>query len=369
MIPWLAHLLRDLNEGMGYLRLFDYLSFRTVMVAMTTFLFSLAIGAPMIRLLHRRGMRDVVEDFGMVDVTTKRGTPTMGGLIIVFSFLGGYLLWCDMANPFTWLGLFTLLGFAGVGFVDDLGKVRGGSGRHGLSQKGKLLLQLTLAGIITWWVMASGNSPLPDELRTQLFLPFMKEPLLDLGWFYAPFMVFVILAVANSVNFADGMDGLAVVPVAISFMVYAVFAYVIGNEVFSTYLQFDYIRGTGEMAVIAGAVIGASLGFLWYNAYPAEVFMGDTGSMALGGLLSVVIISLKQEILFVIVGGMFVIEGASVLLQQEVGFKVLGRRLFLRAPVHHAFERRGIAETKIVTRFWMLALFLGLIGLLSLKIR
>ncbi len=368
MIQWLAHLLGQVNEGWGFLRLFDYLSFRAVMATMTTFGVSLLIGRPMIRLLHRKGMRDVVEDYGVIDTRAKRGTPTMGGLIIIFSFLIGYSLWCEIVNPFAWGGIVAFLGFGAVGFVDDLGKVRGGGGRHGLSQLGKLALQLLMAGVLTWW-MLSDSSPIPAELRTKLFVPFRIQPLADLGWFYAPFMVFVILSVANSVNFADGMDGLATVPVAVSYMVYAVFAYVIGNEVYSGYLQFDYILGSGEMTVLAGAVLGACMGFLWYNSYPAEVFMGDTGSMALGGLLSVLILALKQELLFVIVGGIFVVEGASVLLQQQVGFALLGRRLLLRAPIHHAFERQGIAETKIVVRFWMVALVLGFLGLLSLKVR
>ncbi|MCP4293332.1 MAG: phospho-N-acetylmuramoyl-pentapeptide-transferase [bacterium] len=368
MIMWLAHLLRDMSDGLSFLRLTDYLSFRAVMATMTTFSVSLIIGRPMIQMLHRKGMRDVVEDFGVLDVKTKRGTPTMGGLIIIAAFLAGYLLWCDLTNPFAYAGLFACLGFGTIGFIDDLGKVRGGGGKFGLSQSAKLILQILLALVLVWWVM-SNRSPLPENLRTLLFVPFKKSALLDLGWFYAPFMVFVILAVSNSVNFADGMDGLATVPAAISFMVYAVLGYVIGNEVYSTYLHFDYIHGSGEITVIGGAVLGACMGFLWYNSYPAQVFMGDTGSMALGGLLSVVIILLKQEMLFIIVGGIFVVEGASVLIQQQIGFAVLGRRLLLRAPIHHAFERQGIAETKIVIRFWMVALILGFVGLLSLKIR
>jgi phospho-N-acetylmuramoyl-pentapeptide-transferase len=368
MILWLAQLLAEANEGWGFLRLFDYLSFRAVMATMTTFGFSLIIGRPMIRMLHRNGIRDVVEDFGVIDIRAKRGTPTMGGLIIIFSFMVGYLLWCELSNPFTWAAIFAFLAFGYIGFIDDLGKVRGGGGKHGLSQLAKLGLQVVAAGLLVWWMLSSW-SPVPDPIRTKLFLPFLINPVLDLGWLYAPFMAFVILAVANSVNFADGMDGLATVPVATSYMVYAVFAYVIGNEVYSGYLQFDYILGSGELTVVAGAVLGACMGFLWYNSYPAEVFMGDTGSMALGGLLSLIILVLKQEILFVIVGGIFVAEGASVLLQQQVGFAILGRRLLLRAPIHHAFERQGIAETKVVTRFWMVALVLGFLGLLSLKVR
>lgn len=368
MIMWLAHFIRDMGDGLSFLRLADYLSFRAVMATMTTFTVSLIIGRPMITMLHRKGMRDVVEDFGVIDIKSKRGTPTMGGLIIITAFLVGYLLWCDLTNPFTYAGLFALLGFGGIGFIDDLGKVRGGGGKAGLSQGTKLLLQTLLAMVLVWWVMSS-RSPLPDHLRTLLFIPFKKSALLDLGWAYGPFMVFVILAVANSVNFADGMDGLATVPAAIAFMVYAVLAYVIGNEFYSTYMQYDYILGSGEITVLSGAVLGACMGFLWYNSYPAQVFMGDTGSMALGGLLSVVIILLKQEMLFLIVGGIFVVEGASVLIQQQIGFAILGRRLLLRAPIHHAFERQGIAETKIVIRFWMVALILGFVGLLSLKIR
>lgn len=368
MLTWLAHWLRLQSEAFGFLRLFDYLSFRTVSAAMTTFLISLWLGARLIRLLHRRRMRDVVEDYGVIDVGNKRGTPTMGGLILLGAVSVGYLLWFRPGSPFAWAGLSALAWYGGIGFLDDWLKIRGGSGRHGLSQVAKLGLQTLFAAAFALWLVSS-RSPLPAELRTELFLPFLKEPLLDLGWLAAPFAVFTILAVANSVNFADGMDGLAVVPAAISYMVYAVFAYVLGNAVHSAYLQFQFLPGAGELAVLSGAVIGACLGFLWYNFYPAQVFMGDTGSMALGGLLACVMLLLKQEFLFLIVGGVFVVEGASVLIQEKIGIAILGRRIFYRAPIHHAFEHRGVAETKVVIRFWIVALVLGFIGLLSLKIR
>ncbi len=368
MLKWLARVLREELAGPGFLRLFDYLSFRTVSVAMTTFLISLLLGRLLIPALHRRRMRDVVEEYGIVDVSTKRGTPTMGGLIIILAVISGYFLWCRLDSPFAWVGLGALGWFGTIGFLDDWLKIRGGGGSHGLSQGAKLLLQTLFAAGFAWWLLSQA-SPLPEDLRTRLFLPFMKTPVLDLGWFYGVFIVFVMLAVSNSVNFADGMDGLAVVPAAVAFMVLAVFAYVIGNEVHSAYLQFDYILGAGELTVLSGAVIGASLGFLWYNFFPAQVFMGDTGSMALGGLLGAEMVMLKQEVLFVIVGGVFVLEGASVLLQEKVGIRLLGRRLFYRAPIHHSFEHRGVAETKVVIRFWIVALILGFIGLISLKIR
>ncbi|MFA7330587.1 MAG: phospho-N-acetylmuramoyl-pentapeptide-transferase [Candidatus Delongbacteria bacterium] len=368
MLTWLANLLREELGGPGFLRLFNYISFRTVMAAMTTFVVSLIIGGRLIRFLHLRRIRDVVEDYGVIDVSNKRGTPTMGGLLMILSILTGYGLWFRPDNPFSWAGLSALLWFGLVGLMDDWGKLKGGSGKHGLSQSAKLALQALYATGFALWLL-SAWSPLPEALQSQLYLPFVKGPVLELGWWSVPWTVLVFLSVSNSVNFADGMDGLAVVPAAISFMVYAVFAYVLGNEVYSQYLQFQYVRGVGELAVLGGAVIGAGLGFLWYNFFPAQVFMGDTGSMALGGLLSAVMLLMRQEVLFLIVGGVFVLEGASVLIQEKIGIGILGRRIFYRAPIHHAFEHRGVAETKVVIRFWIIALFLGFLGLLSLKIR
>jgi phospho-N-acetylmuramoyl-pentapeptide-transferase len=368
MLIWLAALLRETLGGPGFLRLFNYLSFRAVMAAMTTFVVSLVIGGRLIRFLHQRRIRDVVEDYGVIDVSNKRGTPTMGGLLMILAVLGGYLLWFRPGSPFAWAGLSALLWFGLVGLADDWGKLRGGGGRHGLSQAAKLALQAAFAAAFGAWLF-SAWSPLPPSLQGQLFLPFVKAPVLELGWLGVPWVVLVFLSVANSVNFADGMDGLAVVPAAVSFLIYAVFAYVLGNEVYSSYLHFEYVRGVGELAVLGGAVIGACLGFLWYNFFPAQVFMGDTGSMALGGLLAAVMLMLRQEVLFLIVGGVFVLEGASVLVQEKIGIGLLGRRIFYRAPIHHAFEHRGVAETKVVIRFWIIALILGFLGLLSLKIR
>lgn len=368
MLTWLANLLREELGGPGFLRLFNYISLRAVMAAMSTFVVSLVIGGRLIRHLHLKRIRDVVEDYGVIDVSNKRGTPTMGGLLMILSILVGYGLWFRADNPFAWAGLSALLWFGLVGLMDDWGKLKGGGGKHGLSQGAKLALQALYAAGFGLWLI-SAWSPLPVDLQDQLFLPFVKGPVLDLGWWSVPWVMLVFLSVSNSVNFADGMDGLAVVPAAISFMVYAVFAYVLGNEVYSQYLQFEYVRGVGELAVLGGAVIGAALGFLWYNFFPAQVFMGDTGSMALGGLLSAVMLLLRQEALFLIVGGVFVLEGASVLIQEKIGIGILGRRIFYRAPIHHAFEHRGVAETKVVIRFWIIALILGFLGLLSLKIR
>lgn len=368
MLIWLADLLREELGGPGFLRLVHYLTFRAVMAALTTFLVSLLIGRRVILFLHRKRIRDVVEDYGVIDVSNKRGTPTMGGLMMILAILGGYLLWLTPDSPFAWAAVSALLWFGGVGMLDDWGKLKGGSGKHGLSQLAKLALQGAYGAAFGVWLI-SAASPLPEDLRSQLMLPFVKGPVLDLGWLAVPWVVMVFLSVSNSMNFADGMDGLAVVPASISFMVYAIFAYVLGNEVLSGYLQFTYVPGMGELAVLSGAVIGAGLGFLWYNFFPAQVFMGDTGSMALGGLLSAVMLMLRQEVLFLIVGGVFVLEGASVLIQEKIGIGILGRRIFYRAPIHHAFEHRGVAETKVVIRFWIIALILGFLGLLSLKVR
>ncbi len=369
MLIWITDLIQQIYDGPGFLRLAGYLSFRTVMAAMTAFLFSLIVGGRLIRLLHRLNMRDVVEDYGVIDVGNKRGTPTMGGLILILAGLGSAVFWCRPDSPFAIAAGAALLWYGSIGFLDDLMKVRGGGGSAGLSQLAKIVLQSAFALAFAWWLL-SLHSPLPEGMRLYFFVPFQKAALFPLSpWIAMGWVWLVFIAVSNSVNFADGMDGLATVPAAVSFMVYAIFAYVLGNEVYSGYLQFQYLKGAGELTVFAGAMIGACLGFLWYNFFPAQVFMGDTGSMALGGLLASVMLMLRQEVLFVIVGGIFVIEGASVLIQEKIGFNLLGRRILFRAPIHHGFEHRGVSETKLVIRFWILALILGFIGLLTLKVR
>jgi phospho-N-acetylmuramoyl-pentapeptide-transferase len=368
MMIQLADYLQSEWGGMGFLRLFHYLSFRAMIATMTAFLLALSVSTPMIRMLYRLRLRDVVEDYGVIDVGNKRGTPTMGGLILLVTIIPSALLWCRLDVSFVWAGLAALLWFGAIGFWDDLAKVHGGGGADGLSQGMKIILQTLFALGLGLW-MLSDASPLPADMRSMLYLPFYKAAVFDMGYLILPFVALVVLAISNSVNFADGMDGLATVPTAVAFMVYAVFAYVIGNAVYSQYLHFDFVAGAGELAVLNGAVLGACLGFLWYNFYPAQIFMGDTGSMALGGLLATVVILLKQEMLFVIVGGVFVLEGMSVLLQEKIGIGWLGRRLFFRAPIHHSFQHRGVAETKVVIRFWIVALILAFIGLLSLKIR
>ncbi len=368
MFHLLGNYLITVSEHLSWLRLVNYLTFRGGMIALTAFILTIWLGHRLIIYMYRRQWRDVSHDLGVVSVHDKRGTPTMGGVILLLSILISVLLWGRLDSPFLWLAMAAFVWFGLIGLIDDLRKIKRGSGKYGLSPGTKLLLQSLFALGFALFLLYSNWSPLPDALRSQLFLPFMKYPVADLHAWYVLFILFVILAIANSVNFADGMDGLAIVPVSTVYLVYAVFAYVVGNVVYSAYLNFDYIPGAGEIVVIATAVMGAGLGFLWYNAYPAQVFMGDVGSQALGGMLATIVILLKQEFLFLIAGGIFVIEGASVFIQQKIGFK-LGRRIFFRAPIHHTFEYRGVSETKVTVRFWIVSFLLAFLSLIFLKVR
>ncbi|MBL7033554.1 MAG: phospho-N-acetylmuramoyl-pentapeptide-transferase [Candidatus Delongbacteria bacterium] len=368
MLYLLGNYLMSLSEQLSFLRLVNYLTFRASMTAFTAFVLTIWLGHRLIIYMYRRQWRDVAHDLGVMSVHDKRGTPTMGGLILLIAIVFSLLLWGRLESPFLWLSLAALLWFGLIGLIDDLLKIKHGSGKYGLSPGAKLLMQALFGAGLAFYLLYSGWSPLPEQLRSELFLPFMKHAVADLHGWYALFIIFVIVAISNSVNFADGMDGLAIVPVSTAYLVYAVFAYVVGNVVYSTYLNFDYIPGAGEIVVITTAVIGAGMGFLWYNAYPAQVFMGDVGSQALGGMLATIVILLKQEFLFLIAGGIFVVEGASVFIQQKIGFK-MGRRFFFRAPIHHTFEYRGVSETKVTVRFWIVSFLLAFVSLVFLKVR
>ena len=368
MIFYLGKWLQAHWDLFSFMRLMNYQSFRAVMIALSTFLLTLYLGKKLIPVFYRRGWRDVTHDFGVIAVDDKRGTPTMGGLIMIPALALNLLAWGRLDSRFLWIALISLLWFGGVGFLDDYLKQRGGSGKEGLSQIAKLSLQLLFALFFAFYFVYASSSPVPAAFRTQIFVPFYKYALLDIHGWYVLLVIFTILAVANSVNFADGMDGLTIVPITTVYLVYALFAYLIGNVIYSSYLNFAYIPGAGEMAVIAAATMGAGLGFPWYNAYPAQVFLGDVGSQALGGMLAVIIILLKQEMLFLIAGGIFVVEGASVFIQEKIGFR-LGRRIFFRAPIHHSFEYRGISETKLTVRFWIISVLLAFLSIISLKVR
>ena len=369
MLFYLFDVLRESLSELSFLRLADYLTFRAIAAALTAFLLTMILGRRIVEFLYRSGMRDVIRDYGQLSNEGKSGTPTMGGAVIILSILSGILLWCDLANPFIPLLCAALVWFGGIGAADDYLKSRRQDSDRGLSQRSKLLAQTGFGLALGTVCLYASFSPIPPELATKLFVPMVKTPVVDLYWVYLPFITLTIVAIANSVNFADGLDGLAIVPVSFAAVVYGVFAYVIGNTKYSSYLHFFYLYGSGEIAIVCAAIFGAGVGFLWYNAYPAEIIMGDTGSQALGGTLGTLGVLLKSEVLFLIVGGIFVLQAFSVLIQEKLGINWIGRRIFYRAPVHYTFLHRGIGETKMVIRFWIVSGLLALIGLATLKIR
>ena len=384
MIYYLCKYVLEPVRGFDWTRLASYISFRSILAAMTAFLLILLLGNRMIRFLYLRGAKDTLHDYGFSDPESKRGTPTMGGTLIVGAVLLAVFLWSDPANPFVQWVVAAMLWFGGIGFYDDYLKVKHKDSLMGLSQVTKLGLQTLFAVVFMVFYLNDYTSPLsaerirllqdtgavtPDNYKFFLQVPFYKFPVVNLSWFYLPFGVFVILAISNSVNFADGLDGLAIVPASLTAGVYGLFSYIIGNSIYSKTLLFTHIVGSGELSIILAALVGAGMGFLWFNAFPAQVFMGDTGSMALGGVLAVVSIMLKHEFLFLLAGGIFVAEGASVLIQEKIGIGLLGRRIFHRAPIHHNYQHFGIAETKVVVRFWIVGIILMLLSLATIKIR
>lgn len=360
----------DLLEGpLSFVRLVSYISFRSGIAFLTSFLISLYFGRRVITILYRKDFRETSREVTDAVIQDKRGTPTMGGLLIILAILTSSLLWSNLANLFVVLSLAAIIWFGLIGFMDDRGKLMGRSSEAGLSRSVKLLAQGLFGLGLGLIIYSKGFSPFPEDMVHNLYVPFYKPPVMNLSWFYVPFCIFVILSIANAVNFTDGLDGLAVVPSSTTIAVYGVFAYIIGNSRFSDYLLFQTIPGTGELTVLCAAGIGAGLGFLWFNTYPAQIFMGDTGSQALGGLIATIALIVKQEMLFLIAGGIFLAEAVSVLLQDRVGIARIGRRLFYRAPLHHSFQFRGIAEPTVVVRFWIVSIILALMSLLALKIR
>ncbi len=368
MIYYLGTYLHDTFEVLSFLRLVDSIIFRAIFGAITALLLTIFFGGRVILYFYRLGYRDVPRDY-LNYSSVGNPAKTYGGVLLVAVILMSIGLWCKLHTGFVLLCLGALLWFACLGWVDDYLKVRHRSSDHGLSETAKLALQGTYCVVFGFIYVMPEFSPLPADVATQLYLPFLKNPVIDLSWFYVPFIVFTITAISNSVNIADGVDGLAVVPTAFVVAVFGVFAYVSSHARFANFLIFPFTPGVGEVAIICSIVFGACLGFLWFNSYPANVIMGDTGSMALGGLLGTVAVLVKQEFLFLIIGGIFVAEALSVVIQDKIGVKWLGRRFFARAPIHHHFQQRGLADTKIVIRFWIVAGILALCGLATLKIR
>lgn len=361
--------LYDPDGVLSFLRLFYYITSRAVFASVTALAISILVGQRGILNLFRIGATDQSRDYGVTDVTTKRGTPTMGGILIVFATAVSILIWCDLSNRFVQVLIGALVWFAGLGLLDDIRKTRHKDPDRGLGRWSKFLLQLAFGIGVGVLLYHPATSPLPDVLRSQLHVPFVKNPVVDLGWVYVLWTALIITFAANAVNFADGLDGLAVVPSFFAAVVYGVFGYVLGNQVYSAYLHFVGIPGAGEIAILCSALAGAAVGFLWYNAYPAEVFMGDSGALTLGGLLGTMAALLRQEMLFFLAGGVFVAEMASVVIQDWIGIRFLKRRVIYRAPLHHTFQYMGMAETKIVVRFWIVSGLLMLLSLASLKIR
>ena len=369
MFYLLYQLLADYRDVIPGLDLLRFLTFRTGAAVFTAQLVCIAMGSRFIRWMQvKQGKGQPIRDDGPESHFSKRGTPTMGGFMILAGLMAGTLLWADLTNVYVWVVLLVTGGYGLLGFIDDYAKVTKQTSA-GLSGKQKLLAQFMLALIATVLIMSFGpDSPSVPDLETSVAFPVVKEAVLNLGWFYLAFGAVVIVGASNAVNLTDGLDGLAIVPVMIASAAFGVIAYLVGNFVFAEYLQVHFVPGVGELAVFCGAMIGAGLGFLWYNAPPAKIFMGDTGSLALGGALGTIAVAAKHEIVLAIIGGLFVAEALSVMIQ-VAWFKRTGKRIFLMAPIHHHFEKLGWAESTVVIRFWIISLMLALVGLATLKLR
>ncbi len=362
MIKYLAF---EYQSIFSFLNIFSYITFRSGAAILTALFFSLIFGNYLITKLSniQPSGQPIREDGPESHIILKKGTPTMGGLMIILSVLVSTILWADLKNNFIWISILTILIFGIIGFADDYKKIKLNSS-SGISSKTRIFFQVIFGLVITYLIISN----LDPSISNSMTFPFFKNLIIDFGLFYFIISVFIIIGSANAVNLTDGLDGLAIVPVMIVSMSFALIVYLTGNKLFSDYLLIQYIPGTGELSVFCGSLIGAALGFLWFNAPPAKVFMGDTGSLALGSSLGSISIMCKHEILLAIIGGLFVLETFSVVIQVII-FKITGKRIFLMAPLHHHFEKKGWAESTIVIRFWIITIVLALIGLATLRIR
>lgn len=361
----MLYYLVQFSDQFGFLNVFRYITFRTGGAVMTALVFVFLFGPALINLLRvRQGKGQPIREDGPAShVIQKQGTPTMGGLMILAGVTFATLLWANLSNPYVWIVLGVTLSYGAIGFYDDYIKVTKRS-TQGFSGKIKLILELAIAALAAYLVMSLGEAPFSSSLT----IPFVKNLLIDLGPFFLLLGIIVIAGAGNSVNLTDGLDGLAIVPVMIAASTFGLIAYLSGNAVFAKYLQIHFVPGTGELAIICGALVGAGLGFLWFNAPPAMIFMGDTGSLALGGALGAIAVATKHELVLAIVGGLFVLETVSVIVQ-VASFKLTGKRVFRMAPLHHHFEQKGWAEPTVVVRFWIISVVLALVGLATLKLR
>ncbi|MFT4714899.1 MAG: phospho-N-acetylmuramoyl-pentapeptide-transferase [Paracoccaceae bacterium] len=361
----MLYALYELSDGNGSLNLFRYITLRSGGAFFTALLFGFLFGQPLINLLKRKQTngQPIREDGPASHILDKAGTPTMGGVLILGSLIVSTLIWARWDNPYIWLVMFVTVSFGLVGFADDYTKVSQNNAK-GVSSRVRFGIGLVVAAIAGYWATMYH----PDDLTNQLAMPVFKDVLLNLGILFIPFAMIVIVGSANAVNLTDGLDGLAIMPVMIAAATLGIIAYAVGRVDVTQYLDVHYVPGTGEILVFCSALIGGGLGFLWYNAPPAAVFMGDTGSLALGGALGAIAVATKHEIVLAIVGGLFVVEALSVIIQ-VLYFKKTGKRVFLMAPIHHHYEKRGWSEPQIVIRFWIISLILALVGLATLKLR
>ena len=360
----LYQFLLNFVDTFGFLNVFKYITFRTGLSLFTSLAIVLIIGGPFIKYFSSQKLLYPIRDDGPEEhIVKKIGTPTMGGVLILIGVFSGVLLWSDLSNPYNWFLIFIVGGLGILGAYDDYKKIESGSS-GGATFRFKLISQIIIAligiFILTYYVNSA-------ELKN-LYFPFFKNLVVNLGWFFIPFYLFIIVGSSNAVNLTDGLDGLATVPIILVASCFAFISYVTGNVVFSEYLHIPYIKGVGEVAIFCGSIIGACIGFLWFNAPPAKIFMGDTGSLALGGSLGAVGIITKHEIVLAITGGLFVLEAVSVIVQ-VVSYKLTGKRIFKMAPIHHHFEKKGWAESTVVVRFWIISIILAMIGLATLKLR
>ena len=361
----LIYLAEAYTNYFNFLNLFTYITFRTGGAILTALFSSLIFGNNIINFLSslQPTGQPIRSDGPERHIIEKSGTPSMGGVLILASILVSMLIWSNLSNIFVWITLFSSFSFGLIGLIDDYKKIYSQNSK-GLKISIRILLQILTSFLIVYLIYTF----LPDEYNTKLNFPFFKNFFLDLGIFFIPFGIFLIIGSANAVNLTDGLDGLAIVPVLIVALSFSFIAYVSGNIIFSDYLQIQFISGSGELSVMCGALVGAALGFLWFNAPPAKVFMGDTGSLSMGGTLGALSLITKHEIVLAIIGGLFVLETFSVIIQ-VVSFKLTGKRIFRMAPLHHHFEKKGWAESTIVIRFWIITIVLALLGLATLKIR
>ncbi len=360
----LFHFFTSLIEHYSFFNVFKYLTFRTGLSVITSLVVVFIIGSPLIKIFSEKMITGPIRQDGPIDhIVKKSGTPTMGGVIIIIGIISSTLLWADLRNIYVWTLIFVSISLGGLGLLDDTLKIKY-KNSSGLKSTYKFSGQLIIGALALFILIKFSD----HEFLFNLYFPFFKNLIWNMGILFIPFGLFVIIGASNAVNLTDGLDGLATVPVMLVALSFTLISYVVGNTIFSDYLQIQYIPDVGELSIFCGSVVGACLGFLWYNAPPAKIFMGDTGSLSLGGSLAAIAIIVKHEIVLAIIGGLFVLETVSVIIQ-VISFKLTGKRIFKMAPIHHHFEKKGWAESTIVIRFWIIAIILALVGLATLKLR